>query len=155
MPAACRFPIARAATRYSAWFGPPSVRKSQFCYGDTLEAEARDYGRMAPPSSSTPTYPETAPFTINPLDVVIRLVKSHVHVSDEQRLVIALWILHTFVFDKFLHTPRLALLSPVRGCGKTSLLALIELMVDEPFRLDEFSLATIYHRVDEQPGTVC
>lgn len=38
-----------------------------------------------------------------------------------------LWILHGYVFDRFPITPRLALLSPIRACGKTTLLVLIDL----------------------------
>jgi hypothetical protein len=50
-------------------------------------------------------------------------------------------------------TPRLALLSPVRGCGKTTLLALIELLVVDPLRTDDISPAAIYHHLDGNPGT--
>jgi hypothetical protein len=65
----------------------------------------------------------------------------------------ALFILHTYVFDRYLITPRLALLSPVRGCGKTTLLALIELLVDEPYRVDDVTPAAIYHQIDRRPRT--
>ena len=69
-------------------------------------------------------------------------------------LVIALWILHTYVFDRFSITPRLTLLSPVRGCGKTLLLLLIEMLVGEPIRTDEVTAAAIYHQLDYQPRSV-
>jgi hypothetical protein len=62
------------------------------------------------------------------LGLVLALLEEHASTTAEQRLAIALWILHCWVFDQFVITPRLALLSPVRGCGKTTLLALIELL---------------------------
>jgi len=51
------------------------------------------------------------------LAVVLRLIEEHIAVTAEERLAVALWILHAHVFDRFSTTPRLALSSPVRGCG--------------------------------------
>ena len=96
----------------------------------------------------------TTTSAVNVLDLVVRLVDIHIAVDAGESLVIALWILHTYVFDRFSITPRLALLSPVRGCGKTQLLLLIELLVDEPFRTDEVTAAAIYHQLDYQPRSV-
>jgi hypothetical protein len=62
---------------------------------------------------------------INIFDLIVRLIEKYVAVSDDERIAIALWVLHTWIFDQFPITPRLALLSPVRGCGKTLLLILI------------------------------
>ena len=59
-------------------------------------------------------------------------------------MAIALWILHCWVFDRFAVTPRLALLSPVRGCGKTVTLSLIELLIPEGSRTDNTTAAAIY-----------
>jgi Protein of unknown function (DUF3631) len=44
--------------------------------------------------------------------------------EDHQYTALTLWVLHTFVFREFQHTPRLALLSPVRACGKSVALGL-------------------------------
>ena len=59
-----------------------------------------------------------------------------------------MWVLHTYVFDRFVITPRLALMSPVRGCGKTTLLVLLELLVANPYRTDNVTAAAIYHLLD-------
>src|SRR5262245_16528454 len=45
-------------------------------------------------------------------------------------------------------TPRLSLVSPVRGCGKTSLLALIEVWSRRAQRMDGVTAAAIYRMVD-------
>jgi hypothetical protein len=60
-------------------------------------------------------------------------------------MAVALWTLHCYVFDRFTITPRLVLLSPVRGCGKTTLLALLELLVANPDKSDNTTPAAIYH----------
>ena len=81
---------------------------------------------------------------INIFDLIVRLIEKYVAVSDDERIAIALWVLHTWIFDQFPITPRLALLSPVRGCGKTLLLILIELLCAEAFRSDNVTAAVIY-----------
>src|SRR5207253_1955145 len=40
--------------------------------------------------------------------------------------------------------------SPVRGCGKTTLLVLLELLVAEPYRTDNTTAAPIYHLLNHQ-----
>jgi hypothetical protein len=43
---------------------------------------------------------------------------------------------HSHVFDRFMVSPRLALTSPVNGCGKTTALAVIEQLAYRPQRMD-------------------
>jgi len=89
---------------------------------------------------------------VNVLNLLLVLIETHIAVTPAERMAIALWILHTWVFDRFTITPRLALLSPVRGCGKTTLLALIELLVSDPHRTDDISPAAVYYHLGHKPG---
>jgi hypothetical protein len=57
------------------------------------------------------------------------------------------------VFERYPITPRLALLSPVRGCGKTTLILLLELLIAQAYRTDNITAAAIYHRLDRSPRT--
>jgi hypothetical protein len=52
--------------------------------------------------------------------------------TPHQFVAVALWIAHTFVYQRFAVTPRLMMTSPVRGCGKTTLL---DLHIEEAARL--------------------
>ena len=88
-------------------------------------AAIHNTGTTATQSATQP--PATTTSAVNVLDLVVRLVEIHIAVGGEESLVIALWILHTYVFDRFSITPRLTLLSPVRGCGKTLSLLLVEI----------------------------
>jgi hypothetical protein len=87
------------------------------------------------------------------LGFVLTLIEEHVAITAEERMAVALWLLHTWVFDRFPITPRLALLSPVDGCGKTTLLVLIELLVAEAYRTDNITPAALYHQLDSRPRT--
>jgi Protein of unknown function (DUF3631) len=107
-------------------------------------------------ASSTTTQAASTEPKVNVLDLVLRLIELHVAVTPEERMAIALWILHTYViFDdtRFTFTPRLALLSPVRGCGKTTMLTLLELLLNQPFSSDEATAAAIFHELDRRPRT--
>jgi hypothetical protein len=48
--------------------------------------------------------------------------------SPEARDAVVLWVAHTWTVDAFDSTPRLALLSPERRCGKTRVLELVEML---------------------------
>jgi hypothetical protein len=61
---------------------------------------------------------------INPLDLVHHLLQRYVDMTPHQFVAVSLWIAHTFVYQRFTVTPRLMVTSPVRGCGKTTLLDL-------------------------------
>jgi hypothetical protein len=89
----------------------------------------------------------------NVLSLVLALIEDHVAITHEERMAVALWVLHTWVFARFSITPRLALLSPVRGCGKTTLLTLIQLLVAEGDRTDSVTAAAIYYQLDRRPRT--
>jgi hypothetical protein len=111
-------------------------------------AQARHHTpRHGPPSSTVaPQY--------NVLQLVLDLVEMHVAISPEERMATALWILHSYVFGRFDVTPRLGLLSPVRGCGKTTLLILLDLLVSDPYRTDNVTPAAIYYLLERQAHTL-
>jgi hypothetical protein len=48
----------------------------------------------------------------------------------------------------------LALVSPVRGCGKTLLLILLELLTADPYRSDNVSAAALYHELAHRERTL-
>jgi hypothetical protein len=49
-------------------------------------------------------------------------VKTYAVLPDTAAGAIALWILHTWLVNSFTITPRLAVNSPTKGCGKTTVL---------------------------------
>jgi Protein of unknown function (DUF3631) len=91
--------------------------------------------------------------TVNVLDLILALMDEHIAITAQERMAAALWVLHTYVFDRFPITPRLALLSPVKGCGKTTVILLLEQLVAEPYRSDNITAAAIYYLLDRRPRT--
>jgi Protein of unknown function (DUF3631) len=78
------------------------------------------------------------------LDLVHYFLQDFVEMRSHEYIAVALWALHTHVFDQFMVTPRLALVSPVRGCGKTVLLDVLKCLVPIPHKTDHASAAGIY-----------
>jgi hypothetical protein len=86
------------------------------------------------------------------LALLLRLIETYVSVAAEERITIALWILHTHVFHQFHFTPRLLVISPIENCGKTTVLRLIEQLAYEPNRSGGTTAASIYHQLEHRPG---
>ena len=112
---------------------------------DAIDAVDRAKG-AAPPSPPDRPADDPEADQINVYSLVRRLFEVHIYCAPEEHAALALWTLHTWAFDRFTHSPRLALISPVRGCGKTETLALIELLVRNPWRSDDVSAASIYRQ---------
>ena len=91
---------------------------------------------------------------INPLDVVHHLLRRYLEMTPHQFVAVSLWIAHTFVYQRFSVTPRLMVTSPVRGCGKTTLLDLLEALCVRPLKSDSITAASIYHAVDREHPTL-
>jgi hypothetical protein len=116
-------------------------------------ADEDDRVKKARRQSSSQPHGSPAP-SADPLEIILHLIERHVAITPEERMLAALWVLHAHVFDRFDVTPRLALLSPVRGCGKTTLLILLELLTADPHRSDNTTGAAIYYLLDRQPHTL-
>jgi hypothetical protein len=80
---------------------------------------------------------------------VLAVLSRYVGLTDHESIAVALWIAQTWIFHQFLVTPRLALISPIRQCGKTTLLALLARICQKAERLDSLTQASTYggHRL--------
>ena len=75
-------------------------------------------------------------------------LKRYVVLSDAAADAVALWILHTWLVDKFTITPRLAITSPTKGCGKTTVLRFLNQVVRRPKRSGSISLAALFRVIE-------
>jgi hypothetical protein len=83
-----------------------------------------------------------APLEVILSDLAALVVRYVALPSDEAVTAVALWIAHTWTIDAFETTPRLAIISPELGSGKTRLLEVIELVVREPLFASNISVAS-------------
>ena len=82
------------------------------------------------------------------LDGVADAIGRYVIMSDHARSATALWAVHTYLLDCFSITPRLAVRSPMKRCGKTTLLDVISRLVLRPLPTGSVTAAALFRVVE-------
>jgi putative DNA primase/helicase len=120
---------------------------------DKIVAAARPPGE-AEPGQGRPlelATPEPWPEPVNGAALVAELttaIRRYVVLSASDALTVALWVLHTYCFDVFSCTPRLAITAPEKRCGKTTLLDVIALIVSKALPTANISAAALFRTVE-------
>ncbi len=83
------------------------------------------------------------------LDEIWGLIRRHVVLPDLAAEAIALWILHSYVFDRFQYTPRLLIHSPEKRCGKSLLARLVGALVRSPLSCDNITAAALFRSIEK------
>jgi hypothetical protein len=104
-------------------------RSAEQTAGDAVDAGLPEAATKEPPDA---------------LELVRFILEEYVDLKPHEYIAVALWIMHTHVFERFTISPRLAFTSPVNGCGKTTALAVIEQLAFRPQRMDNATPAVIY-----------
>jgi putative DNA primase/helicase len=81
-------------------------------------------------------------------------IRRHVVMSDYEADTAALWTVHTFLLDCFGISPRLAITSPEKQCGKTTLLDVLKKLVWRPLETVNASASAIFRVVEMAQPTV-
>ena len=89
------------------------------------------------------------------IGLIIHVLHEYVELKTENEyLAVALWALHTHVYNEFMMTPRLALRSPVAGCGKTQLVDVLMHLAARAEKFDSITTAAICRLIDRRHPTL-
>ncbi|CEF49371.1 unnamed protein product [uncultured bacterium] len=88
------------------------------------------------------------------LDEISMLITQHVVMHRVAANAVALWVLHTYLLDAAQATPRLAIKSPEKRCGKTTLLSLIRKLVQRPLPASNVSPAALFRAIEAAHPTL-
>jgi len=90
------------------------------------------------------------------LDEVVAILRRFiVWQSEDQAVFVALWVLHTYVFERFETTPYLDVTSAAKQSGKTRLLIeLLPLLVARPWPVFDASEAVLFRKIDQDHPTL-
>ena len=88
------------------------------------------------------------------LGLIHYMLEQYVVLKPHEYIAVALWALHTHVYDRFMVTPRLALRSPVADCGKTTLLDVLARLTARADKFDAISTAAIFRLIDATHPTL-
>jgi Protein of unknown function (DUF3631) len=81
-------------------------------------------------------------------------IKTYVVLPDTAADTIALWVLHTWLVNQFTTSPRLAITSPTKGCGKTTALRFLSKVVRRPKRAGSISPPALFRVVEQFQPTI-
>jgi Protein of unknown function (DUF3631)/Domain of unknown function (DUF3854) len=121
-------------------------------------AYAADLAAKSSSTKSTPPTPKPEPFTGNAaalLDAMHAFLCTYVAFPSKAAAVaVTLWAAHTHLVESFEATPRLALLSPEKQCGKTRVLELLELLCAVGRIISDASAPYLFRRIGAGPVTI-
>jgi hypothetical protein len=80
----------------------------------------------------------------NIFDQVCGAFARHIDAKPHHVIGLSLWALHTHIFRKYNKSPRLAIISPVPNCGKSTVLNILNSMVLNPERIIDPTTATTF-----------
>ncbi|MDD9938056.1 MAG: DUF3631 domain-containing protein [Myxococcales bacterium] len=101
--------------------------------------------------------PEPWPEPVNGaevLDDLVKAVRRHVVLGEHEAVAAALFALHTYCLDAAHISPRLAVLSPTKRCGKSTLLNLLATVVAKPLLVANITAAALFRIVDAVQPTL-
>jgi putative DNA primase/helicase len=101
--------------------------------------------------------PEPWPESVNGADLLDELsasIRRHVVMQDHAADTAGLWVVHTYLVDWFATSPRLAITSPEKGCGKTTALDVLARLVWRPLATTNASASAIFRVIERQRPTL-
>jgi hypothetical protein len=81
-------------------------------------------------------------------------IRKYLILPRDAELVIAMWVLLAHTYEAFRLAPYLAIISPVKGCGKSTVLDVLELLVPRPLKAEGFTAAVIYRVIEKYHPTL-
>jgi hypothetical protein len=123
---------------------------------DPQAVESRESPGPVPPSNRQPDVPEAIPAPpagegAALLDELRSSIAKYVAMPSEEALVaVVLWAAATHLQTAWQHAPRLAIVGPVRRCGKSRLMDVVIETVHDPLITVNASAAAIFRSIDGQ-----
>jgi hypothetical protein len=80
----------------------------------------------------------------NILETVCGLFARHIDAKPYQIVGLSLWAIHTHIYKQYDKSPRLAILSPVPNCGKSTVLNILHSLIWNPEKLIDPTIASTF-----------
>jgi hypothetical protein len=113
--------------------------------------------RLRAPVGSTlsPGWQEdTAIVTGELLETCLTWIRRYIVVSDEQAIIMAAWVLHTYAFDAAETTPYIHITAPEKACGKSRLMEALEALAATPVRSGGMTAAALVRTINTKKPTI-
>jgi putative DNA primase/helicase len=126
---------------------------------DRLVAAERDKFKGDDKQGHTVNLPEPEPWpeTVDGAELLCDLsaaIRRYIVMFEHALVTAALWVVHTYLLDCFGISPRLAIVSPEKQCGKTTKLDVLSHLVFRPLATANVSTAAIFRVVESKRPTL-
>lgn len=85
---------------------------------------------------------------------ILQTVNRHMFLANDEGVQITLWAMNTWVFQQMDILPKLAIGSPVPGCGKSILTEVMEAVCSEAVPASNVSAAVVYRLIEDNTPTL-
>lgn len=83
------------------------------------------------------------------LNEISDVIKSHILLDSHSRIACSLWVLMTYTYDAFPILPMLGVTSPEKRCGKTTLLEVLEGLINKPLLASNISPSAFFRSIEK------
>jgi hypothetical protein len=106
------------------------------------------------PAAATELFPPLEPWDhavdgVTLADALLALIVTYVSLPRHAANALALWLLHTYVTDVTDYTPYILVTSPVRECGKSTLLDVLLHLAYRAIKSDGITAAALYRLIEK------
>jgi hypothetical protein len=88
------------------------------------------------------------------LQTIESTIKAHVVIAEDAAKALAAWVLHTYVFVEREAVAYVAIQSPEKRCGKTTLLSVLAGLASKPLVASNISVGAFFRAIDEAHPTL-
>ncbi len=85
---------------------------------------------------------------------LVRAIQAYVVLLEPSAVAVALWVLHTHALDAAQISPRLAIVSPEKRCGKSTVLKLLGALVRRPLQTTNVTTAVVFRAIEAYQPTL-
>lgn len=82
------------------------------------------------------------------LDEIEAVIKKHVVLSEDAAAALAVWVLHTYTFELRDAVAYVAIESPEKRCGKTTLISVLAAMAHKPLIASNITVGALFRAID-------
>ena len=88
------------------------------------------------------------------LQEIIDLINRHIVLPHHEAVALAMWVVASYLYDSFNVFPRLGIISPMKRCGKTTLLEVLTGVCNKPLPTANISAAAVFRTLETYKPTL-
>lgn len=127
-------------------FGPPTDRLAGITTND-VSPEVAAHLKLPP-------LPTLEMLTAELLAKGVSWVRRYVALSEDQAVILAGWVMHTYAFDASETTPYIHITAPEKACGKSRLMDVLVAIAAKPIRSGGMTAAALVRCIDNGSPTI-